>query len=309
MRAAARAQVRRWEVGGLPPPSVVVAGGHGVHLYWLLSEPYLIVDAGDPPPVRWEWVRAPDGRKRRRNDVELPGGERVYEFHADPATGLDSGRKHHEFPDRLSPKALKAQNVVQGLAKKVDGDHTKDLSRRLRLPGALNRKDERNGQEPVPCRLVLCDPARRRPFSAFEPFAAFSPDRLRAEALAKIVLPRTRLTRGGCTAWPGSSAPAPWRRTAAGPTGGCAASRSAAAWTRRRCGPGCPRSASSRSAAASTSTGPGTRPGAGSGPGSMSGSAGRPRAGSRGRTARRVGAATARASRWTRSPRGTCADS
>jgi hypothetical protein len=40
---------------GLPPPSIVVNSGNGVHCYWLLDEPYLIDDAGDPPPVETEW--------------------------------------------------------------------------------------------------------------------------------------------------------------------------------------------------------------------------------------------------------------
>ena len=35
------------------------------------------------------------------------------------------------------------------MAQKLGGDHTQDLARILRLPGTLNRKDERNGKQAV----------------------------------------------------------------------------------------------------------------------------------------------------------------
>jgi len=37
---------RRWQ-GLLPPPSVLVDSGHGVHAYWLLDEPYQFADVAD----------------------------------------------------------------------------------------------------------------------------------------------------------------------------------------------------------------------------------------------------------------------
>jgi hypothetical protein len=188
--------LRRCEQAGLPRPSIVVKSGHGVHLYWLLAEPYLIDDAGDPPPVRQEWVELADGKRRPRNYVELPDAVRVYEFFADPRTGGDSKKKNPEFPDRLSAKALHVQHVQQGMAKQIGGDHTQDLSRLLRLPFTLNRKDERNGKEPVPCELVECDPARRYAFADFERFAAHSPEKVRAGELAQIRLPKRKLTQG-----------------------------------------------------------------------------------------------------------------
>jgi len=43
--------LKRCKAAGLPWPSIVVNSGHGVHLYWILAKPYLIDDAGDPPPV------------------------------------------------------------------------------------------------------------------------------------------------------------------------------------------------------------------------------------------------------------------
>src|SRR5262249_16024774 len=41
----------------LPEPSIVVCSGAGVHLYWILAEPFLIDDAGEPPPVEWDAER------------------------------------------------------------------------------------------------------------------------------------------------------------------------------------------------------------------------------------------------------------
>jgi hypothetical protein len=188
--------LRRCDEAGLPRPSLVVRSGHGTHLYWLLVEPYPIDDAGDPPAILQEWVELPGGKKRPRSYVELPGGTRVYEFIADAQTGGDSRKKDPAFPDALSPKALHAQHVLQGIAAAIQGDHTQDLSRLLRLPGTLNRKDERNGKEPVPCELVECDPGRRYPFADFEKFAASSPQKAKADELARIRLPRNRLTPG-----------------------------------------------------------------------------------------------------------------
>ena len=132
---------------GLPPPSIIVNSGNGVHLYWLLEEPYLIDDAGDPPAVEIEWIQTPDGRKKPRKYF-LENGDRVY---------LDQ-RRH---VSRLSPKAEHLHDVLAGIAKALGGDHTTDLSRLLRLPGPLNRKDQRSGREPVPTALVECEPSRR----------------------------------------------------------------------------------------------------------------------------------------------------
>jgi hypothetical protein len=40
----------------------------------------------------------------------------------------------------LSPKAQDIQDILGGIASKIGGDHTTDLSRLLRVPGTLNRK-------------------------------------------------------------------------------------------------------------------------------------------------------------------------
>ena len=195
--------LERCNKAGLPPPSFTLCSGHGCHLYWLLTDPYVIDDVGDPLPIKEEWVKGPDGESVKsasgkacppRKYVEL-AGEKVYEFFADPKTGADNrNKKNPEFPNALCAKALHVQHVLGGIAALIGGDHTKDLSRLLRLPGTLNRKDQRNGKEPVPCEMVECEPTRRYSFADFEGFASSSPDRVRSEALAKIRLPKNRLS-------------------------------------------------------------------------------------------------------------------
>jgi hypothetical protein len=162
----------------LPPPSIVVNSGHGVHLYWLLDEPYLIDDARDPPPIETEWIELANGRKKPRK-YYVEDGDRVY---------LDQ-RRH---VSRLSPKAQRLQDILAGIANACGGDHTFDLSRLMRLPGTLNRKDQRNGREPVPTELVKCEPFCRYPLAAFEPFASPAPETERAKQIASMPLPKPR---------------------------------------------------------------------------------------------------------------------
>ncbi|MEX0718069.1 MAG: hypothetical protein WD066_15865 [Planctomycetaceae bacterium] len=162
----------------LPTASIVVNSGNGVHLYWLLDVPYLIDDAGDPPQVETEWIELPGGRKKPRKYI-VENGDRVY---------LDQ----HRHVSRLSPKAQRLQDILAGIAQACGGDHTTDLSRLLRIPGTLNRKDERNGREPVPTALVECEPSRRFTLATFEPFATPAPETVRFEQIAKMPLPRPR---------------------------------------------------------------------------------------------------------------------
>jgi hypothetical protein len=162
----------------LPQPSIIVNSGNGVHLYWLLSDPYLIDDASDPQSVETEWTELPGGRKKPRRYI-VDNGEHVY---------LDQ-RRH---VSRLSPKAEYLQDVLAGIAKSIGGDHTTDLSRLLRLPGTFNRKDQRNGREPVPTALVECDPTRRYPLASFEAFKSASPETERAKQIAAMPLPAPR---------------------------------------------------------------------------------------------------------------------
>jgi hypothetical protein len=83
---------------------------------------------------------------------------------------------------------------LAGIAKVCGGDHTTDLSRLLRLPGTLNRKDQRNGREPIPTVLVECDASRRYSLEVFQPFASPSAESERARQVAVMPLPRPRRT-------------------------------------------------------------------------------------------------------------------
>jgi putative DNA primase/helicase len=170
----------RCEKAGLPRPSVIVRSGHGVHLYWLLAEPFLIDDAGDPPPAYREFIDQGKGKKKK-----------VRRYLLDPATGA----KDYRLPG-LTAKAKRLQQVVKGIAAAIGGDHTQDLSRILRWPGTLNRKDQRNGKEPVPCVLVECDPERRYSLALFEPFADKAPGAAEEKKAAEMRLPRRKLTPG-----------------------------------------------------------------------------------------------------------------
>ena len=170
--------LQRVESASLPRPSIVINSGNGVHLYWLLDQAYRIDDVGDPQPVQIDWIQVGDRKEAFRYIVDA-SGEKV---------SIISKR----LLPTLSPKAQHLQDILGGLASQVGGDHTKDLSRLLRIPGTLNRKDERNGKPPVPCTLVELAPDRRYALSTFESFAAQSPDRKRRETIAQMPLPATR---------------------------------------------------------------------------------------------------------------------
>ncbi len=168
----------RCKAAGLPEPSIIVASGNGAHLYWILAEPYLIDDVGVPQPVFTEFIDQGDGKKKVRKYIKI-GDEKIY---------IDA---KHNAPS-LSAKAQHVQDILAGIASNIGGDHTTDLSRILRVPGTLNRKDQRNGREPVPCTLVACDPHCRYSIDEFAKYAEASPDRTRREAIAKVKLPAPR---------------------------------------------------------------------------------------------------------------------
>ncbi|MCI0333568.1 MAG: RepB family DNA primase [Planctomycetes bacterium] len=163
---------------GLPHPSIIVNSGNGVHLYWLLDSPYVIDDAGDPLPIETEWTKTQDGRNKPRKYI-VENGEQIY---------LEQ-RRH---VSRLTPRAEHLQDVLAGIAKVLGGDHTTDLSRLLRLPGTFNRKDQRNGREPVPTVLVECDATRKYPLPTFDPLKSCSPETERVKQIAAMPLPRVR---------------------------------------------------------------------------------------------------------------------
>lgn len=84
------------------------------------------------------------------------------------------------------------QDILAGVAQACGGDNTTDLSRLLRVPGNLNRKDARNGREPVPTELITCEATRRYPLAAFESFAIPAPETTRANKIAAMPLPTPR---------------------------------------------------------------------------------------------------------------------
>ncbi len=166
---------------GLPRPSIIVNSGNGVHLYWLLDSPYLIDDVGNPAGVNAEWIDQGNGKPKKKREwiANAETGERLY---------LDV---RANVPP-LSAKAQHVQDVLQGIAAEIGGDSTHDLARLLRLPGTLNRKDERNGKRPVPCEIVELDATRRYPIGDFERFANQSPAKAHREKVAAVLLPAPR---------------------------------------------------------------------------------------------------------------------
>jgi hypothetical protein len=180
----------RCNEAALPPPSVVVRSGNGVHLYWLLDKPYLIGDAGDPPPVKKEFIEQGTGMKKLVRKYVVINGENVYEH-----IGAGKQKTRNPFFPTLSEKAKQIQHILAGMASKIGGDHATDLARLLRLPNTMNRKDGRNGKPPAPCTLEECHPERRYPLAVFQQFADFAPDKMLSEKLAKLRMPSgTKLT-------------------------------------------------------------------------------------------------------------------
>lgn len=173
----------RIAIADIPEPSIIVNSGNGAHVYWLLDEPYLIDDVGDPIPVELDWPDLTDpktGKKPPRPYIIDPSNrERLYQ-------DVPSNRPN------LSERAVLLQDMVSGLADRIGGDHTQDVSRLLRIPGSMNRKNERHGTPPVPCTLELLDESRRYSFQDFEKYAEKAPTRRDREAVEKVKLPTPR---------------------------------------------------------------------------------------------------------------------
>lgn len=174
--------LQRIRDAGLPEPTMIVSSGNGVHVYWMLTEPVL---TGTPPiGVLQEWTDIKG--KRRPIRYIIIDGEKVWL--EDPTTGKSIPSNH----PKLTEVAQRVQDTCQGIAAAIGGDHTQDLSRLLRMPDTLNRKNERNGVEPKPCVLVVADSSRRYSFESFAKFADQAPAKKRRENVARIQLPVVR---------------------------------------------------------------------------------------------------------------------
>ena len=173
--------IERCKAASVPAASIVVGSGVGTHLYWLLVEPYLINDVPDPLPIHREFIdQGPDKKKKLRR------------FIVDPATGGKLYLDARQNVPELSAKAIHFQDVLAGMSSRIGGDSTQDLSRLLRVPGTMNRKEQRNGRAPVPCELVSIDPSLRYTLADFERFAAESPQKKQREAVAQVPLPTVK---------------------------------------------------------------------------------------------------------------------
>jgi P4 family phage/plasmid primase-like protien len=169
----------RCRANSVPQPSIIVASGNGTHLYWLLDQPALIDDAGPPQPVHVEWLDRGEGKPKQR---------RLYLIDSATKERLSLDARQNVPP--LSPKAQTIQDAIAGIAGRIGGDHTTDLSRILRLPGTLNRKDQRSGRAPTECRLVHLDPDCRYPLLTLLQFASGSPAKTKRDKIGQIPLPR-----------------------------------------------------------------------------------------------------------------------
>jgi P4 family phage/plasmid primase-like protien len=173
------------EAAVVPRPSALVSSGRGTHAYWIFRAPVLIDDAPPPPAVKKEWR-------------EINGKKRPIPFYTDPETkekrylaDPETGRPLVANQLRLSPKALHIQDTAAGLAAAIGADTVGDLSRLFRLPGTENRKNQRNGKEPVPCELLELN-GLRYDLADFERFAEKSPTRERRKAIESYPLPSSR---------------------------------------------------------------------------------------------------------------------
>jgi hypothetical protein len=173
--------VQSCQRANLPEPSLIIVSGSGVHCYWILDCAFQIDDAPAPPRVEHQWAEI-NGKKVKIKYFHDEFGGRVN------LTNPTTGKPIPSNVPALSPRALWVQDVMKGLAQAIGGDHTTDLARLLRIPGTLNRKDERNGRQPQPC-YIWGGTFAHYPISTFAGFAEHSPDATQRKAVETIPLP------------------------------------------------------------------------------------------------------------------------
>ncbi len=173
---------QRIEAVSLPEPTMIVSSGNGCHLYWWLTEPILTGAPAIGVQQQWTLING----KNRPIRYMIVDDNKVW------LDNPETGRPILANRPELTDIALRVQDTLQGIAAAIHGDHTQDLSRLLRLPGTMNRKNERNGDSPKPCELVFLDPERRYPFEVFASFAEQAPAKVKRDAVAAIPLPALR---------------------------------------------------------------------------------------------------------------------
>ena len=174
--------LQRINAAGLPEPTVVVGSGKGCHAYWKLAVPVLTGAPSIGVLIDWKVI---DEKKKPVRYIHIEGDGIWLD---DPTTG----KPIHSNQPPLTDIARRVQDTCQGIAAVIGGDHTQDLSRLLRLPGTMNRKNERNGDAPRPCVLISCNSGLVYDFEGFGSYADHSPAKKIRETVATIPLPVVR---------------------------------------------------------------------------------------------------------------------
>ena len=173
---------QRIDTAKLPAPTMLISSGNGCHVYWSLTEP--IETGAEAIGVHQDWQKIKG--KNRPIKYIIIDGDKVW------LDNPETGRPIPANRPELTEIALRVQDTLGGIAAAIGGDHTQDLSRLLRLPGTMNRKNERNGDPPKPCELVFVHPERQYPFELFASFEDQAPAKKKRAAVAAIPLPALR---------------------------------------------------------------------------------------------------------------------
>jgi len=162
----------------VPEPSVVVATGNGVHCYWRLAQSLKFAQE-DPPVLK---------------SLYINGKLNVWYKDDHANYFVNDGVKLSGIPTPdMSGHALDVEDINSGLAELLGGDNTNDVSRILRLPDTMNRKNERNGDEPKPCEIYQFT-GKTYSIEDFDFAIEVSPSRKRREAIKVMGLPDATIT-------------------------------------------------------------------------------------------------------------------